>query len=416
MKTKSGLFAILSILLLSSIGVLTIDTAFAQDSEDKNEKSNDREEDKSQKNEEKRLENEKRIEEKRKELEEKRLENEKRIEEKRAELKDKKLENEKRIEEKLQETEEKRLEKEKMREEKRKELEEKRLENEKRIEEKRKELEEKREELESDREKLKEKLSERTEKYEEKLKEIKEKYQNQIDKLSEKNLQSLQKFEEVKEKIEEKSEKIKERLDAKAEKLDTRTQKLLEKIDDGDYMGKKIGSSKTTDTYELVFNSITASAISDKSQISSMTGKMTFTTFDSSKSNLKLELESCSISVDEIPYACGFGKARTVSSGDSGAKDSLVIIAFLEDNLAEEVHSTLKIFVDSDIPINQIEQSEVSILGPQSKLSHLWFLDGSATLTKITSSDETSEDITDDVPQGNDISVTLEEEIGLTTP
>ena len=51
MKTKSGLFAILSILLLSSIGVLTIDTAFAQDSEDKNEKSNDKEEDKSQKNE-----------------------------------------------------------------------------------------------------------------------------------------------------------------------------------------------------------------------------------------------------------------------------------------------------------------------------------------------------------------------------
>ncbi|MDH3361651.1 MAG: hypothetical protein OEL51_04755 [Nitrosopumilus sp.] len=34
MKIKLGLFTILSILLLCSIGILTIDTAFAQDSED----------------------------------------------------------------------------------------------------------------------------------------------------------------------------------------------------------------------------------------------------------------------------------------------------------------------------------------------------------------------------------------------
>ena len=158
-------------------------------------------------------------------------------------------------------------------------------------------------------------------------------------------------------------------------------------------MGKKIGSDKTTNTYKLAFDSVSASAISDKSETSTMSGKITFTTYDSSKSNLKLELESCSISVGDVTYACGFGKARTISSGDSGAKDSLVIIAFLEDDLTEKLNSTLKILLDADIPINQIEQSKVSILGPQSKLAHLWFLDGTATLTKIISN--TIDDIND---------------------
>jgi len=273
--------------------------------------------------------------------------------------------------------------------------------NEKKIEDKKTENEKQREELELDREKLQENLSELTEKYEEKLREIKEKYQKEIDELSEKNRQFLKKSEERKENLEEKSEKIQERLKAKSQQLDSRTQKILEKIDDGDYMGKKLGSSKTTNTYELVFNSVSASAISNKSKTSIMSGKMIFTTYDSSKSNLKLELESCSISVGDIPYVCGYGKARTASSGDSGTKDSLVIIAFLEDDLAEELHSTLKIFLDADIPIAQIEQSELSILGPQSKLAHLWFLDGTATLTKIVS--DTTDDINNSSDDSNDI-------------
>ena len=52
MKAKSELFTILSILLLNSIGIFTIDTAFAQDSEDDRKEQ----ETKSQKNEEKRKE------------------------------------------------------------------------------------------------------------------------------------------------------------------------------------------------------------------------------------------------------------------------------------------------------------------------------------------------------------------------
>ena len=319
MKTKSDSSTFLSILLICSIVILTVDTAFAQDSEDDDKK-------------------------------------------------------------------------------------EKKAENEKNTDEKKTDIEKKRKELELDREKLQKNLSEQTEKYEEKLREIKENYQKKIDVQHEKSLQSL-KSKEMNGNLEEKSEKIQERLKAKSEKLDSRTQRILEKIDNGDYMGEKLGSSKTTNTYELVFSSVSASAISNKSETSAMGGKMTFTTYDSSKSNLKLELESCSISVDDVPYVCGYGKARTASSEDSGTNNALVIIAFLEDDLAKELHSTLKIFLAADIPIAQIEQSEVSILGPQSKLSHLWFVNGNATLTKIVL------DTTDDVNNSLDNSDITDNEI-----
>ena len=55
-------------------------------------------------------------------------------------------------------------------------------------------------------------------------------------------------------------------------------------------------------------------------------------------------------------------KARAASSGDSGQKNSLVILAFLEDDVIEDVHSTLKIFLNSEIPISEISDSaQVSI-------------------------------------------------------
>ncbi len=152
---------------------------------------------------------------------------------------------------------------------------------------------------------------------------------------------------------------------------------------------------------------------------------MSFTTFDKGKSNLKLELDECQITVDSVPYNCGFGKARTASSDDSGAKDSLVILALLEDDVLEEVHSTLKIFLNADSTIRDMEDSSsVSILGPQSKIVGMWFLKGEGTLIKTVSdstdnTDDSTDDSTDgtddssDDSTGNDISVELTEEIGL---
>ncbi|MFQ5783076.1 MAG: hypothetical protein ACE5GR_08525 [Nitrosopumilus sp.] len=303
--------------------------------------------------------------------------------------------------------------------EKKKEREKKAEERKLKAEEKRKELERKKLKLENDRKKFEEKLSKKLNKYEEKLKEIKEKYQNKIESESlddEQFSSTTEKLEDkiakLEDKIAKKSEKIRENLEKKLAKLDTRTQKILGKINDGKYLGDKIGSSTTSEAYELVFDSVEATAINDNTQKSSLTGFMSFTTFDKGKFNLKLELEECQITVDNVPYNCGFGKARTSSSGDSGTKDSLVILAFLEDDVLEEVHSTLKIFLNADSPIRDIDgSSQVSILGPQSKIAGMWFLDGTGTLTK-TISEDTTDDTTDN-STGKEFSVELTESIAL---
>ena len=67
-----------------------------------------------------------------------------------------------------------------------------------------------------------------------------------------------------------------------------------------------------------------------------------------------------------------------------------------------------KIFLNADTPISDIDgSSQVSILGPQSKISHMWFLDGTGTLTKIISDESTDNSV------DNELSVELTEDIGL---
>ncbi len=270
-------------------------------------------------------------------------------------------------------------------------------------EERKKELEEKKDKLVTNRENLEAKQLKKFQQYEEKLKEIKEKSQNKIKANISDDEFSL-KSKQAEEKIIIKSKEIQQRLAEKSDMLDSRIKNILDKINDGQYMGTKIPTKDYAETFELYFDSISASKISDQSQMSTMTGKMTFTLYDKSKSDLKLELNECTIVVDEINYNCGFGKARTVSSGQSGAKDSLVIMAFLEDGVLEELHATMKLFVNANIPINNIDQSQVSIIGPQSKISNLWILNGTATLTKITPENTVS---------GNNITPSLEEGISL---
>ncbi|MEX1150332.1 MAG: hypothetical protein WEB01_10045, partial [Nitrosopumilus sp.] len=265
---------------------------------------------------------------------------------------------------------------------------------------------EKQEKLDSDRKKLNEKLSTKINKYEEKLREIKEKYQNKIKSNSSGELEKFSKSNELDNKLSKKSEEIRKKLLEKQEKLDSRTQKILDKINDGDYLGDKISSSNSFETYKLDFNSVIATGIYDKTKLSTLEGFMIFNTFDKSNSNLKLELQECSIVVDDVPFNCGFGKARTISSGDFGSKDSLVVLAFLEDDLLEEVYSTLKILLNANSPISKIvDSTQVSILDPQSKISGLWFLNGTGTLTKtVTTIDDATK---------NDISIELTEDMSL---
>ncbi|MCV0411281.1 hypothetical protein, partial [Nitrosopumilus sp.] len=326
--------------------------------------------------------------------------------ERKQKLEEKQEEQKQKAEERKQKLEEKQEEQKQKAEERKQKLEEKQEEQKQKAEERKQKLEEKKIKLDSNRKKLEEKLSEKINKYEEKLREIKEKHLNRFNSDFSDNTEKFSTTLNLDNEINKKSEEIRKKLEEKQEKLDFRTQRILEKINDGDYLGDKIGSSTKIETYELVFDSVTATGIHNNTQSSFLEGNMIFKMFDKSKSNLKLELQECHIFVDNVPYNCGFGKARTITSGDSGVKDSLVILAFLEDAIIEEVHSTLKISLSADSPIGDIDNSsQVSILGPQSKISGMWFLDGTGTLTRTVL---TIDDSTDD-----EITVELNESIGI---
>jgi myosin heavy subunit len=320
MNKNFTFFAILaSILIGSSFGLFSIEDSFAED----DDLSVSREDSKAYQ----------------KQLEKQEKEREK-AEERKQKLEEKQEERKQKLEEKQEKEREKA-------EERKQKLEEKQEERKQKAEERKQKLEEKKAKLDLDRKKLEEKLSNKINKYEEKFKTAK-----------------------LEDKIAKKSDEIRKKLLEKQEKLDSRTQKILDKINNGDYLGEKISTSNSFETYELTFDSVNITGIHDKTQLSTLEGFMIFNTFDKGKSNLKLELEECNIIVDDIPFNCGFGKARTTSSGDSGSKDSLVVIAFLEDDVLEEVHSTLKISLNADSPISEITDStHVSILNPQSSFN-----------------------------------------------
>jgi len=271
---------------------------------------------------------------------------------------------------------------------KQKELEQKEVERQQQAEEKQKELEQKKAELEIQRENFEAKQLKKLNEYKEKLNKVKEASQSRIKENISDDSGNTYKSKKLEEKSTKKSEEIQQKLEAKSNELDLRTNHILDEINNGDYMGEKTTTDNFAETYELVFDSVTVTSLSNSSQTSSLTGKMIFNTFDKSKSDLKLELNECQITVDEITFNCAFGKARTISSGQSNVKDSLVIMAFLEDDTLEEIHTTLKIFLNADIPINEIEKSQVSILDPQSMVSNLWVLNGTATLSKMVSTSE----------------------------
>ncbi|NIP62157.1 MAG: hypothetical protein GWN01_15945 [Nitrosopumilaceae archaeon] len=268
-------------------------------------------------------------------------------------------------------------------------------------------------------EKSKEKLDEKLAKIEEKREKVR---QNTIEKAQETRekqeelRQKIKKLQSSSEKIPtQKVEKVKERLYEKIDKLNQKTASILEKIQKGKYLGEKHGMDSSVN-FTIRFIDVTADAIGNETT-TILDGNLNMTTFDVGKKNLKFEVTACDIVVGEIEYVCGFGKARTISSGNDGTKDSLVIIAFLEDSVMNKLHTTLKIFLESNQPIMETKDNTVSILGPQSTVSHQWFLNGTAQLSQIESqSDEFAIDDIEETqkdPKGRNLTINLEESVGI---
>ena len=71
-------------------------------------------------------------------------------------------------------------------------------------------------------------------------------------------------------------------------------------------MGVKTPAKDYTETFELIFDSVNASQISNQSQMSTMTGKMTFTLYDKSKSDLKFSKDASFYAIVGLILTIGY--------------------------------------------------------------------------------------------------------------
>lgn len=200
------------------------------------------------------------------------------------------------------------------------------------------------------------------------------------------------KLEELRSKFEQKqielaqkfSDKL-EKLSAKiAEKQAKRAAKLLEKVESGEYYKDFIDEDTQLRKFVLSFDALDADPIGHSSEISEFSGSITLKTSSSTdtRGTTKFIVDECDLTNGDVSYSCEYGKARTTSSGPGGVKDSLVIIATLGGD-DQEKRTGLKLSVSTGEDIRALEEGsfDVTILSPQSKITHEWFLGGDATMT-----------------------------------
>ena len=200
------------------------------------------------------------------------------------------------------------------------------------------------------------------------------------------NSKQAEKQAERETRLAEKQDQIQQRLAQKTAQLEKREQALLGKLNAGTYHGPLLGGDAITTQYIISFEALEATAIGNSGDVETFAGDITLENVVSRGNNLKLKVTGCNLIGENVTYNCAFGKARAISSGTGGEKDSMVIIAFLEDDF--EGRSTLKIMLDANTPIKDIGDgiTEVNIKSPQSRIGHEWFVSGDATISVTGSS------------------------------
>jgi len=208
------------------------------------------------------------------------------------------------------------------------------------------------------------------------------------DKLQRKEAKLAQPIEDRQAKSMQKSKEIKEQLLQKIDQLKPNQKGLLKKVESGEYLGPTLGGDSYTGTYTLDFNimgqEVNATAISNSTHTVTVIGQITMENVVTRGNNLKLEVIECNLDVGYDDYYCAFGKARAISSGDSGVKDSMVIIGFIQDIINPEKRGTVKIFLNTAGSLNDLgngDSVDVVIRSPQSRIGHQWFISGDAKIT-----------------------------------
>ncbi len=169
----------------------------------------------------------------------------------------------------------------------------------------------------------------------------------------------------------------------KIEQLEKRIQKLLSKVESGEYFGNISGGDPVTKSFGISFDG-TATSKADESTTENVSGKVFIETLVTRDNASKFRVTGGEITLDNTEYELIFGKARISSTGTSGEKDSMVLLAHVVDETGND--TTVKLLIDFEIPLEGdygLEPIDFQIKSPQSTFSGEWTLSGSGQITAV---------------------------------
>ena len=169
----------------------------------------------------------------------------------------------------------------------------------------------------------------------------------------------------------------------KIEQLEKRIQKLLLKLESGEYFGNISGGDPVTKSFGMSFDG-TATSKDDESTTENVSGKVFIETLVTRDNSSKFRVTGGEITLDNTEYELIFGKARISSTGTSGEKDSMVLLAHVVDETGND--TTVKLLIDFEIPLEGdygLEPIDFQIKSPQSTFSGEWTLSGSGQITAV---------------------------------
>jgi len=209
------------------------------------------------------------------------------------------------------------------------------------------------------------------------------------------------KLEELRSKFEQKQIELAQKFSDKLDKLsikhaeiqEKRAAKLLEKFESGEYYKHFIKDQAPEREFVLSFGELNsgtliADPIGQSAEVPNFSGNVTLITSSSTDTRGTTQFKVTSCNLDNgvgDSFTCKYGKARTSSSGPGGLKDNLVIIATFDDENGKR--TGLKLSVSTDVDIRTLEDEEnipFTVLSPQSKITHQWFLGGPGTMSVET--------------------------------
>ena len=165
----------------------------------------------------------------------------------------------------------------------------------------------------------------------------------------------------------------------KIEELENRLQTLLLKLESGNYYGNTNDADTVIRSFGISFDgSSTSKTDSTQSDVSGEVFLESLVTRDNSS---KFRVIGGTISIGDTTHDFIFGKARASSSGPSGEKDSMVLIAQLIDE--EGNAHTIKLILDFEKSLEGnfgIEPMNFEIK-PQSAVSNDWSISATGQLT-----------------------------------